>query len=366
MLFEKDFLVVYVRVVQSCNLDCTHCFTNGNKDPFKLASLDDVEKYLKSIRKNVDPEKVVFYIHGGETFLAPLDYLKKVKDLIRGIFTKSENHIIPQTNLLIKVDDKFIDFVRTEYSREMGISWDYKIRFKDKNPALSEKRFMSNLKKIIDAKINVAISITVQKHLLELDPLELLEKFDGAKSIDFELLTMFDEKTRALKVSNVAWAKYLQKIVDHYIENDTSWSLPQIDLFTKSIKENKLYRCKCDCCNSRTFTLNPNGTVGLCPDTTYYKAFSTADEMHENWDEFKAKASVIIAEREASKVNPVCLECEHYDICGGNCEETLFNEGEDECPLSKSVIGYQIDHLEKFSQKLNKAYDNLPELNRGE
>ena len=362
MIFDNEFNVIYIRVVQSCNLDCTHCFTNGNKDPFKLAQLDDVKNYLLAIRENVNPQKAVFYIHGGETFLAPLEYLKKVNDFIREIFFDIKFNIVPQTNLLFKVDEEFIQFVKDEYDSEMGISWDYKIRYDNSKKSLSENRFLENLKLIFTNNINVAISITVQKHLLELDPIEMLDKFAGAKSIDFELLTIFDEKTQGLKVSNIKWAKFLKKIVDYYIENNTTWSLPQIDLFTKSIKENKLYRCKCDCCNNRTFTLNPNGTVGLCPDKTYYEPISTAKEMKQDWDSFLSAALPRIAYREAQKVNPLCLKCEFYDICGGNCEESLFVEGEDECPLSKSVIKYQIENIELFNNKLKLAYDNLPEL----
>jgi radical SAM protein with 4Fe4S-binding SPASM domain len=362
MAFSSEFNVIYIRVVQSCNLNCSHCFTNGNADKFALVDIEDVKAYLDSIRKNVNPEKAVFYIHGGETFLAPLPFLKEVNDYIREIFSDITFHIIPQTNLLVKVDDAFIDFIKEEYDSEMGISWDYKIRFQNDKKALSEERFFENLQKLIKSDINIAISITVQKHLLDYDPIKLVGLFDGVKSIDFELLTIFNETTKSLKVSNIKWAKYLKTIVDLYISKDTSWSLPQIDLFTKSILENKLYRCKCDCCNNRTFTLNPNGSVGLCPDTTYYEPIMQAKDMLNSWDSFLTKAIPKIALRESRKVNKLCLKCEFYDICGGNCEESLFVEGEDECPLSKDVIKYQIKNLELFKQKLNKAYDNLPEL----
>lgn len=362
MVFSREFNVIYVRVVQSCNLNCDHCFTNGNRDPFKLADLEDVKMYLTGIRENVNPQKAVFYIHGGETFLAPLDYLKKVNDMIRDTFDQTDIFIVPQTNLLINIDEKFIKFIHDEYEGEMGISWDHKIRFNNSKFGSSEERFFNNLKKLIDGGVKIAISITVQRHLLELNPVELVKKFEGVKSIDFELLTIFDEKTRDLKVSNISWANFLKEIVDYYIENETTWSLPQIDLFTKSLIENKLYRCKCDCCNNRTFTMNPNGTVGLCPDRTYYKPLSHARELSIDWDSFVDKAIPEIAWRESKKVNEVCLKCEFFDICGGNCEESLFVEGEDECPLSKSVIRYQLENLNEFKIKLNKAYENLPEL----
>ncbi len=85
-IFSKEFNVVYLRVVQGCNLNCTHCFTLGNKDPIMFTDLSVVDKFLTSIRQRVDPQKATFYIHGGETFLAPLEYLSSVNDLIRERF----------------------------------------------------------------------------------------------------------------------------------------------------------------------------------------------------------------------------------------------------------------------------------------
>ena len=108
--------------------------------------------------------------------------------------------------------------------------------------------------------------------------------------------------------------------------------------------------------------MNPNGTVGLCPDKTYYAPIGHAHEVRADWSTFTKQAILKIAEREAQKVNPVCLSCEFYDFCGGNCEESLFVDGEDECPLSKKVIQYQIENLSLFNLKLEKAYANLPEL----
>lgn len=346
-------------MVQGCNLNCTHCFTAGNRDPVMVTDLEVVRKFFAAIRKNVNPKKATFYLHGGETFLAPIDYMHKVCDLIAEIFNETVCIIIPQTNLLFKVDDKFIDFIRTRCDGELGVSWDHKIRFSTK---VQEKLFWKNYDTVISKGINVAIAITVQKHLLELDPVVLASRFHGSKSIDFELLTIFNQTTKDLRVKNTEWAIWLQQLVEFYASNDVSWSLPQIDMFTKSLAEGKIFDCKCNCCAQRTFTLNPTGTMGLCPDKTYYEPISDVNEMTNDWSAFAFKALDEIVTRKDDVMGSVCYNCEFFEVCGGNCETELFWEGEDECPLSKSVIRYQQNHLEVFMEKLRIAKNNLIEL----
>jgi len=362
MFFNTDFNVIYTRIVQGCNLNCTHCFTAGNRDPIKVAELSTTEKYFKAIRQNVNPKKATFYLHGGETFLAPIPYMHEVCDQIDTIFDETTRIIVPQTNLMYNITDEFLDFLRTRCDNEIGVSWDYKIRFTTAN---QEALFWKNLQILLDEKVNIAIAITTQKHLLELDPIELAKRFAGVKSIDFELLTTFDQKTRNFKVRNVPWAAWLQKLVEYYVENDVSWSMPQVDMFTKSLQEGHTLDCKCNCCAQRTFTMNPWGSVGLCPDKTYYEPISDVDEMYSNWDAFATKALDEIVRRKDEKMADVCYKCEFFEVCGGNCEVDLFWPDEDECPLSKAVIRFQQENLPQFARKYRIAQDNLIELHKG-
>jgi len=361
MFFNTDFNVIYARVVQGCNLNCSHCFTAGNRDPIMVAGLDTTEKYFTAIRKNVNPKKATFYLHGGETFLAPVPHLHQVCDQIDAIFDETTRVIVPQTNLMYTLTDGILEFLHTRCDSEIGISWDHKIRFVT---PVQERLFWHNLQILLDNKINVAVAITTQKHLLELDPIELVKKFDGVKSIDFELLTVFDKKTQNLKVRNVPWAAWLKKLVEYYVQTDVSWSMPQVDMFTKSLSEGQTLDCKCNCCAQRTFTLNPNGTVGLCPDRTYYEPFSNVNEMRDDWDAFATKALDEIVRRKDEKITDVCYSCEYFEVCGGNCEADLFWADEDECPLSKAVIRYQQENIGLFMNKFDTAKTNLIELHK--
>lgn len=346
--------------MQGCNLNCTHCFTLGNADPRMVTDINLVSRYLSTIRNNVNPAKATFYIHGGETFLAPLSYLKQVNDTIRYYFGDRPIDIVPQTNLTYKVKEDFIKFIHDEYNSTIGVSWDADIRFDD---IKQEELFFKNLKLLLSSGIKVHIAITAQRHLLNHDPIEIVKLFDGVDSIDFELLTTFDHKTDDLKPNNNLWSDWLDKLTEYYQNNQTSWCLPQVDLFTKSILSGKIYDCKCNCCDKRTFTLNPNGTVGFCPDKAYVAPVTTVDEMEADWSSVEQKALSTMAEKmDDAQKNTMCYECEHYEICGGNCESSLFDET-DECPLSKKVIQRVRDNIDVFADLYkSKAKINLTEL----
>ena len=359
-VFNTDFIVVYIRVMQGCNLDCDHCFTLGTEDDRMVTEIGLIDDYLKAIKQNINPKKVTFYIHGGETFLAPLDYLRDVNDLITKYFKEAKIDIIPQTNLTFKIDQEFIDLIKIQYSSTIGVSWDADIRFDDTRQS---DLFFKNLNTLLDNNIKVHIAITAQKYLLNHDPLKIIKQFEGVDSIDFELLTVFNDKTKNLKPNNLAWAEWFDKVVDYYQHNETTWCLPQIDLFVKSILGGMIYDCKCNCCDKRTFTLNPNGTVGFCPDLTYVQPITTVAEMKSDWAAVEAKGlDVVINKLYDSEKHEMCYTCEHYDICGGNCESALFDET-NECPLSKKSISRIKDNIETFKVLYeNKALRNLTEL----
>jgi len=365
-IFENKFNVIYLRVVQGCNLNCDHCFTLGNLDPIKNTKLELIEDFIFSIKKNVNPEKAVFYIHGGETFLAPLNHLKEVNTIIKKYFSDTKIDIIPQTNLIYSINDEFINFIKTEYRGTMGVSWDADIRFGSVNKKTKEhqeKLFFKNLKKLLNSGIKIHIAITAQKNLLNYDPIDVAKKFSGVDSIDFELLTIFDDKSKNLKMNNEKWSIWFDKLVEYYQHNKTSWCLPQVDLFTKSLIEGKILNCKCNCCDERTFTLNPNGTVGLCPDQTYVAPFSTVLEMKNDWKLFEKKSiDIVLNKKVKNSSHPMCYECEHYDVCGGNCEISLFDDTE-ECPLSKRMVSRVRNNQEVFKKLyINKGKVNLTEL----
>lgn len=360
--FDSEFIVVYLRVVQGCNLNCTHCFTLGNRDRFRLAEIENIRNFLRGIREKVNPSKVVFYIHGGEPFLAPREYLSRVNGAIREFFSDIRHDIIPQTNLMYRVDDEFVRFVKQEYRGNIGVSWDVGIRFGSTLGSLGEDLFLRNFRFLATAGVDMAVAITVQRHLLNHDPIELARKLNGATSLDFEFLTTFDEKTCDLKVRNEEWAPYFERIVRYYSENETTWAMPQVDLFTKSFLENKLYRCKCNCCSNRTFTLNCDGTIGLCPDEAYFAPISDIREFSDDWSSFRSKAAAVHARQLAASTMPVCMSCEFFEACGGNCDAHLFTEGEQECPLSRSSLRYQFANLGVFKKKLGRAHERLPEL----
>lgn len=366
-MFERNDIVVFLRVVQGCNLNCSHCFTLGNQDQILTTPFEYVEKFLTAIKKNVDPTRGTVYLHGGETFLAKLDYLKQVTSLVHELYGDSFG-IIPQTNLIYTIDQEYIDFIKNHCDGHIGVSWDAKIRFgsiKTEHTLKQEKLFFDNLKLLIAEGIKVHIGITVQKHLFEYDAHEVARMFEGVNSIDFEHLSVFNETTEKLRPNLVQWANWLDKLTDYYQHNEVSWCMPQIDLFVKSIEDGQTYQCKCNCCDRRTFTLNPNGTTGFCPDNSYIDPSSHVNVAHENWELFTEKAHEAFIHRLSTLNTENCFSCEHYNECGGNCEDTLF-DGSGECPLSKRTIARIKENHQVFLDLLqNRSTKNLLEFTKG-
>lgn len=366
-MFERNNVVIFVRVQQGCNLNCTHCFTLGNQDRVLTTPYAYVDRFLSAISRNVQPHQGTIYLHGGETFLAKMSYLRQVVARIRELYPSPNFKIIPQTNLVFKLTDEFMDFVLNHCDGHLGVSWDYKIRFgsiRSEHEQRQEALFFTNLRKLIDAGVGVNMSITAQRHLLELDPLKLVAMFEGVKSIDFELLTTFDAKTHDLKPNLAKWSAWLDRLVEHYQHNEVSWCLPQIDLITQAIERGVIYNCKCNCCDRRTFTLNPDGTTGFCPDNSYTHPVSHVDEMDANWPGFAAKAHEAFIARLASLSTENCYSCEHYAQCGGNCEDMFFDDS-GECPLSKKVFSRIKQNKDRFAQLLHtRAAANLIEMDK--
>ena len=333
----------------------------GDRDPFRLLDLEHLKTYVKAIKKNINPRKGVFYLHGGETFLASISYLREACEIIRSEFKFPDFLIVPQTNLLCKITDETLKFLLDYCHNQVGVSWDADIRFAT---TTQEETFFKNLRFLIDNHRSAYISITQQVHLLKRDPIELARKFDGANAIDFELLSPFSPEVKKLKVNNEEWSNWYLKLVEYYLANNTGWSLPTVDLFVKSIMDGEVHDCKCRCCDRRTLTLNTNGTVGLCPDTAYFDPVTDVSRLNdEHWDTFtKLSQSQIL--RRFDTTEPSCYTCDHFDVCGGHCEKELFDES-DECPMSKKVIQFVKDHVDEFEHLFEtRAKFNHAELER--
>jgi len=366
-MFERNDVVIFLRVVQGCNINCSHCFTLGNQDQVLTTPMEYVVKFLEAIKNNVDPQRGVIYLHGGETFLAPMSYLKEVTAFARKNYGAAFS-IIPQTNLIYTIDEEYLDFIRNHCDGHVGVSWDAKIRFgsiKSEHAVRQEQLFFKNFKLLIAAGIKVHVNITVQKHLFEYSPQQIADMFEGANSIDFEHLSVFNEKTKAIRPNLKRWAQWLDGLTNIYENQNVSWCLPQIDMFVKSLENGITYQCKCNCCDRRTFTLNPNGSTGFCPDNSYIDPSSHVDVAHADWALFERKAHEAFIARLATLNTENCFACEHYNECGGNCEDTLFDDS-GECPLSKMTIARIKEHKDKFIKLLyERSEQNLLEFTKG-
>src|SRR5690606_32551726 len=68
--------MIYVRLIEACNLHCAHCFIPNNP---KRMSWAEIEAMPAKIREFAKPgQRLLFQFHGGEPTLYGVEELRKV------------------------------------------------------------------------------------------------------------------------------------------------------------------------------------------------------------------------------------------------------------------------------------------------
>lgn len=342
--FNQESINIFVRAVQSCNLNCTHCFTMGDRDPVKILDQLDLFKFVSSISKNVRPKNTKIYLHGGEPFLASEKELTEIANICKNTFRNSVMTI--QSNLAFPLKDWHLDFMKKYCNSFIATSWDADIRFRSQK---QEELFFKNLKILESHGIKYAVHLTVQDKLLARNPIEVVKLFPNAELLEFEHMTVFDDRTRSIAPNNREWDEWYLEVVKYYVNNKPKWELPLLQMFQQNINAHDVFGCKCNCCADASFTINADGTTGLCGDTTYWNPLSDVDEMTYDWKSFEDKALDEIIRRRGYEPHEMCYSCDLFEYCGGNIEHETFDDS-GECVMGRSAMRYQLENQELFKE----------------
>lgn len=327
----SDYIQVYLKTTETCNLNCDHCFTNGRNgakiffDPTKSIS------FLTNLFSKVKGGRILF--HGGEPMLAPLKDMQKVIDHF------SDNKRIEfglQTNLVYKLTDERRAFINKNFPN-FGTSWDHNIRFENFQQQLLWEQ---NVRSLINDGHYITVMVSLSRTLLETYSAKdlcyyfadlgiqhvLFERITSNgnavlnpeiqpenKALDAWLLQMYED-TIQYELYNVIHNMFLDEIATSYVE-----------------REHVANRCRN--CEQSLFTINADGTIAGCPNSAPTEAWGNINLSIE--DNLKSSRRLKTMCCEMTR-NPNCLKCPVSMICNGDCHRLPWQD--DVCAAPKSLM----------------------------
>lgn len=291
---------IYIKVTESCNLQCKHCY-----NPYLNCEIDyDSVKFFLSKINNIVKHNY-FILHGGEPLMANQD---KIIDLINS-FPNNKWRI--STNLCYEMTSKRLQILSK--MSEIRVSFDVGIRFNNIKNLLQWKKNVTYLSKKL--KYPLFFNICLTKQLLQHKPLHILKMLDSfkVKIFSLERITLSGNAINNKDIIPTYeeidnWLCELYKDLKYF---------PDIKcLSIESIKMGIYHHfehCYGKQCCCQTLTINSNGTIGNCPNDARINIIGNLNDdpnfiLMKIWNK-----KHIIKQK--------CLKCDHYDKCRGWCEQ---------------------------------------------
>ena len=321
------YRTVYLKTTDSCNLNCSHCFTSGNeKDRYywQLPETRDwVQRYMDHIPAT---DKVHFEFHGGEPMLAPLEQLIEMRDFLRTFGPRVSIGIT--TNLVYKLTPEKLDFFVSLGG--FASSWDADIRFDNKG---QETLWHHNFLAVIEARKKqgkpTGMHVSVSRKFTEMDQEDAIQFF-GSLGVD---VVMFDRVTLdGNAVKNQTLFPSNQEINNWYLKmheatkklDARTWfrNAALEDVYAKFEQGNTACGTFCRDCEERLFTVSADGTVGGCPNSAQDQSFGHISQSLPDLM-MSAKRLDVMAEERAR--NEKCFECPVFSYCGSDCHQLAWD-----------------------------------------
>jgi radical SAM protein with 4Fe4S-binding SPASM domain len=349
--------MVYVRLLEACNLHCQHCFIPNNP---KRMSWEDLAAIPGRIRSFARPgQTLLFQFHGGEPTLIGVELMRRVIDHFRSELSDYVCRFSLQTNLMT-YDLTWAGLYRDAFDKVVGVSWDPDIRLmragrSDSNVEF-EKRFWTNLGQLQLDGLTPYMVITVTKPLLERfrnpdDLIAFLEE-KRIRYAHFEKLTKTGYAINNwswLGVSNREYSMWVGRFAmayQRYVARPRSVEQPlhisPLDGLIDSVKRLRVggaggYGCLSGTCDTRFHTFDQDGYYSACTALT---------------SEISNKNSVGVAVVDPTKLVEVredrqrdCQACRFKPICSSGCIATPRLDDSGEC--SGGFLAFKVlnDHL---------------------
>lgn len=327
----------YLKTTETCNLNCRHCFTNGINGPKVYWDRKAVSNWItRFITENTSKDDSIHCeFHGGEPFLVDVIEMQEVYDECNKLHSNMTWGAT--TNLVFKLKQEHIDFIKGPLGNRLGTSWDPKIRF-DNDKQL--KLWLSNVKTLIDEGVTLRLFISVTKDTIGIEPIYLLTwiKSLGVQEVSFERLT---GNGSALKHPDIfptnieqdAWFLKMHEQSELYGARDWFDNDFLETIYAKFETGFTKGGTFCRDCEEKIFTLNADGTISGCPNSAPEFQFGHIKDSIQDLINSPIRLENMACEKSR---NPLCYTCEVFQYCGGDCHQLSWQN--DVCGAPKSLM----------------------------
>jgi radical SAM protein with 4Fe4S-binding SPASM domain len=346
-------LNVYLKTTETCNLNCSHCFTSGSQGAKIFFNPQKTIHFFERLKESAPKvNSIRFMFHGGEPLLAPIDTLYEAYYGLKDIFPNTTFGL--QTNLVYPLTDvkkKFLKEVLLPFG--FGTSWDYDIRFGSTAPQLPDMArkqlqvWENNVRELNMEGHELTMIVSITKRLIqEKEPIEVIQYAMelGFKHILFERITSDGnaKNNSSIIPANAEQDEWLHKMFLQTIKYKLYKGID--NLFLSEISEayvnHKHIGNRCRNCEQSLLTINADGTIGGCPNTGPVNHWGHIDWSIDESFSSKKRLSLISCER--FERNPNCYSCPAFEYCNSDCNKLAWDQENTYCAAPKKVWNQMI------------------------
>lgn len=323
---------IYVKTTNTCNLNCSYCYTGGNKVKRKDFDYESTSIWIRNFLFKYK-EMVVVKFHGGEPlFVKEFGSIQKFVESLQDI-----NHLIKfdiTTNLTIPLQSYHIEFLEKYiYDRVIVTSYDKTDRFPNE---VILNQWESNISLLKLHCFKIYVKAILSKDVISSDPKEFLDYFEKL-NIDYLQL---ERITGSKKISNYDSEEFMINLYKEYKSNRYPFKIVTFDKYEWALKHNQCFPSPCNnrTCNSDNITINSDGSIAGCPDNWRDSYSSIYDD--NSVDEILTKSNCKLSKCIMTELikDKRCASCSYLKICGGSCYRSSFDDTG--CPGYPRLLAY--------------------------
>lgn len=330
---------IYVKTTDTCNLNCSHCFTSGRLGKNTPWDWQATQAWVEEYRQR-HPGPLHLELHGGEPFLVPLATLEA---FCAPFLDLPEVSIGATTNLVYKLYPEHLAFFQRVLGSRIGTSWDINIRFET---AAQYDLWRKNVRTVLDAGIYIKLFISITKEVVAMSAKDFIARIVsfGVPEIALERLTSSGSAIAnpAIFPDNDLQDRWYLALLKEYQQGQVPFVIRDFDILEERVKHNVVRTyTNCRDCEQKLVTISADGSLAACPNAALENQFGTVTESVEHFLTHEGRLQQIAEEQ---VYHDQCLSCDVFSYCGGDCHRLSWHSGR--CGGLKHTLRYLVHGTE--------------------